>query len=341
MVLCVKVKLEDAQAMREYLKENELFLEGYRYGKDKSYLYFPVKEKFDGSKFVEYEALETPQRQQLKDLLAEKLSGEEIHLVRSAHDSVGSIAIMEIPPELESKEKLIGETLLSLNKNITTVLKKVGGHEGELRLQQYQCIAGEDTRETVVIENGVRLKIDVEAVYYSVRTATERKRVAMQVKSGERVLVMFSGAAPYPCVISKLSEASEIVGVELNERGHELGILNVEMNKLSNVVLIQGDVREVVPELKEKGAVFDRIVMPLPHTGSDFLDVAFSVAKKGTVIHMYDFENEGAFELAAKKVQDAANREGVGVEIKDIVACGQHSPRFFRVCVDFEVLLKP
>jgi hypothetical protein len=33
--------------------------------------------------------------------------------------------------------------------------------------------------------------------------STERKRISELVKPGEKVLVMFSGAAPYVCVIAK------------------------------------------------------------------------------------------------------------------------------------------
>jgi tRNA G37 N-methylase Trm5 len=127
------------------------------------------------------------------------------------------------------------------------------------------------------------------------------------------------------------------VGIELNERGHELGVENVQLNKLSNVVLVQGDVKTVIPDFVEKGIVFDRIIMPLPHTGNDFLDEAFAVAKKGTVVHLYDFEKEGEFEKGADKAQDAAKRNKKKITILDIVPSGQHSPHTFRVCVDFVI----
>ncbi len=340
MVLCVKTKLAAAEKVRSYLVERSLFLRGYASAKDGEHIFFPVTERFESAlpvTFVERALEEGVKKESLKDALRGELTDEESARLKTSMDQVGSIAIIEVDPTLEPKETLIAEKILEKNRNITTVLKKRGGHEGELRLQRYAFLAGEDTRETIVQENGVRLKIDVEAVYYSVRSATERKRIASLVRKGERVLVMFSGAAPYCCVIAKNSEAEEVVGIELNEKGHELGVENLRLNKLRNVILVHDDVRGAVPVFAEKGLAFDRIVMPLPHTGHDFLDEAFLVAKKGTVIHLYDFEVEGEFERAAEKARAGAKRNERRIEVLGIVPSGQHSPRVYRVCVDLAV----
>ncbi len=341
MVLCVKAAMKDAQRVKQHLYGHGLFDRGYRHGKEGGFVLFPVTGRFRSSlpvTFVERELEEAPAKGGLKERLADALTEEERDSLTSSFDIVGSIAILEIDEALLPKERLIAAAILADNRNVTTVLKKAGGHAGELRVQKMAFLAGIDTRETVVVENGVRLRIDVEGVYYSVRSATERKRIASLVRPGERVLVMFSGAAPYCCVIAKRTEAAEIVGIELNEKGHELGLVNVKLNKLKNVVLINDDVRDAVPMLAEKGIAFDRIVMPLPHTGHDFLDEAFSVAHRGTVIHLYDFEREGEFEKAAEKAEAAAKRNNRTIRVLGIVPSGQHSPRVFRVCVDFEML---
>ena len=341
MVLCAKVALKEAERSKRYIRERGLLLNGFRHAKGADYLLLPVAKRFKAAFDVSFEErdLESVERKnRLKDRLKGELSVAELEKLKSSFDVVGSIAILEVNEELREKERLLAETILAAYKNIKTVLKKGGGHEGELRLQRMSLLAGEDTRETVTQENGVRLKINVEEVYYSVRSATERKRIASLVKPGERVLVMFSGAAPYCCVIAKNTAASEIVGIELNEKGHELGLENVRLNKLKNVVLIQGDVKEVVPSLVENDVSFDRIVMPLPHTGHDFLDEAFAVAHKGTVIHLYDFEREGEFAKATEKVEASGKRNGREIKVLRTVPSGQHSPRVFRLCVDFELL---
>lgn len=340
MVLCVRTSLRDAERVKRLLRERELLLDRYAPEKEARHLFLPVTREFESDPpltFVTRDLKERPGKRDLRTLLEGKLTPEEEERLKTAFDIVGSIALVEVDEELRPKERLIAEAILAGNPSIRTVLKKLGGHEGELRLQRYAHLAGEDTRETIVHENGVRLKVDVEAVYYSVRSATERKRIASLVTPGERVLVMFSGAAPYCCVIAKNTSASEVVGIELNERGHELGVENARLNKLTNVVLIHGDVRDAAPALHEQGIDFDRIVMPLPHTGHDFLDEAFLVARPGTVIHLYDFEAEGEFEQGAAKARAAAARNGRTIEVLGITPSGQHSPRVYRVCVDFKV----
>jgi len=341
MVLCVKAALKDAERVKKHLYQHELLDTKYRHVKQPGCILFPVTQRFSSKlpiEFVEHEIAPVPVTGRLKAVLGDGLTAAEKARVTSSFDIVGSIAIVEIEPELEEKKTLIAETILANNKSVTTVLQKAGGHVGELRVQRMAYLAGVDTRETIVVENGVRLKINVEEVYYSVRSATERKRIASLVKAGERVLVMFSGAAPFCCVIAKHTAASEIVGIELNEKGHELGVESVRLNKLKNVVLINDDVKHATPILAEKGITFDRIVMPLPHTGHDFLDEAFSVAHKGTTIHLYDFEREDEFQKAAEKAEDGAKRNKRKIKILGIVPSGQHSPRVFRVCVDFDVL---
>lgn len=271
----------------------------------------------------------------LRTALKGKIPAADLSKLKTAFDQVGSIAILEIDDDLKKHQKMAAKELLRLHKNITTVVKKSGIHEGELRLQKVTWLAGKRTKETVHKESGIRLKLNVEKVYFSVRLGTERLRIAKLVKPGENILVMFSGCAPYPCVLARNTKANEIVGIELNPEGHGYGLENVKLNKLKNVTLIQGDVRKEVPALRR---TFDRIIMPLPHGADTFLDVAFSAAKKGTVIHFYDFLDENNIpDGAVAKIKSVANEAGKKVHILHWNKCGSNAPRKWRVCVDVEV----
>ena len=146
---------------------------------------------------------------------------------------------------------------------------------------------------------------------------------------------MFSGAAPYPCVLSKNTNAKHIVGVEINPEGHKFGLENVKKNKLENVDLYCGDVRAVVPTLNE---TYDRIIMPLPKTAEEFLDVALPVAKKGCAIHLYGFYHIDNFDKAEKEIAKYCERFNKKYKILEIVKAGQQSPQTFRICVDFKIL---
>ena len=60
----------------------------------------------------------------LKESLKNKLTEKQLTLVPSSYDMVGDLAIFsDFPKELKNKEKMIGNALLNLNKNIKVVLK--------------------------------------------------------------------------------------------------------------------------------------------------------------------------------------------------------------------------
>ena len=60
----------------------------------------------------------------LEDALADVLSPDEIALLPRAFDSVGDIAILEIPDELVHRERMIGEAFLKVHPSFNTVLAK-------------------------------------------------------------------------------------------------------------------------------------------------------------------------------------------------------------------------
>ena len=271
-----------------------------------------------------------------KELLKSKLSKKEHEILPSAFDTMGSIIIIDIPKELNKRAKLIGNALLKANSSIRTVLKKASSHEGTFRTQKMVVIAGKKSKQTLYVENGVKLKLDVEKVYFSSRLGTERKRINGLVKPGEEVLVMFSGCGPYVFNIAKNTKASHVYGVEINPVGHKYALINKELNHAVNTTLIKGDVKKIVPGLKKR---FDRILMPLPKSAEDFLDTALMASKKGTIIHFYDFlDEEDIPKKAVAKIDKACKKAKRNYNVLRWVKCGQHSPRTFRICVDVEIL---
>jgi tRNA (guanine37-N1)-methyltransferase len=321
-MFAAKVPCKDAEKIKQYLIETENLSPLYKVISKNGFVYFPLASKAKFKKKYAVVSAALKKREQKEKL-------------KIAFDHVGTIAIVEVDRALVKKEKYIGKAILDSVPSVKTVLKKEGRHEGEFRTQNMKLLAGVNTRETMHRENGVSLWLDVEKVYFSPRLSNERKRIMQLVKPNEIILVMFSGCGVYPCVLAKNTAAKEIYGVELNPIGHQYGVRNVSINKLKNVKLYLGDVREVVPKLKK---TFDRILMPLPKSSEEFLDVALAVAKKGTVIHCYDFLHEDHFQEAVKKIEKACIVAGKKSKIFSIFKCGQHSPHIYRICVDFVVV---
>ena len=272
----------------------------------------------------------------LKQLLKDKLSEEELGLVPSSFDIVGSILIFsDFPKELKKKEKIIAETLLKELKPVKTICKKTGKYSGVYRTPKLKIIAGEKTKQTVHKENGILLNLDVEKVYFSTRSGNERLRISQQVKKGEEILVMFSGCAPFPCVMAKNSLPKLIMGIEINPTAHNYALENLKLNKLTQIGLIKGDVRKVLKKINKK---FDRILMPLPKNAENYLDAALTNAKKGTIIHLYQFLNEKDFDKSKKTIEKACHKAKKKFKILDLVKCGHFGPGIYRVCIDFKII---
>jgi tRNA (guanine37-N1)-methyltransferase len=272
----------------------------------------------------------------LKELLKGKLTKAEFALVPSSYDMLGDLAIFsDFPKELKNKEYLIAGQLLKLNKNIKVVLKKTKKYSGKFRTPKLKIIAGEKRKETELKENNARFRLNPEKAYFSVRLATERKRIADQVKKGEQILAMFSGIGVYPIVISKNKDPKEIVSIEINPIACKYQKENILLNKISNIRLYKGDVKKIVPLLKMK---FDRILMPLPRGAEDYLKTALKSAKKGTIIHFYDFLHETEFKKAEEKIKKSCKKSRKKCKIIRTIRCGQFGPGIYRICVDFKLI---
>ncbi len=261
----------------------------------------------------------------LKQALADKLTKKELSSVPSSFDIIGDIAIFNnLSPQLKKREKLIAETLMSLHTNIRTVAKKSGKFSGKLRTPKITIIAGEKKKETTYKENNCLFRLNIEKCYFSPRLSSERLRIANAVKKGESVLVMFSGVAPYPCVIAKNSRPKEVYGIELNKSAHKYAEENVKLNKIKNMFLIQGDVKKIMPKLSKR---FDRIIMPLPKDSPTYLDMALKKIKPKGTIHLYLFAKEEEF----KQIIQVYRKKFSSVKL---TACGFYSPYVHRICLD-------
>jgi len=272
----------------------------------------------------------------LREALKNKLSTKELLLLPRGYDIIGNIAIIEVPKELAKKEKVIAGLLMKEHPNIKTVLKKAGRIKGRLRTRKLKHVLGIKTKETIYAENNCRMKLNIETCYFSPRIANERQEIAKQIKKNDKVLVLFSGVGPFGLVIAKNSKAKEVLMIELNREATKYAQENIRINKLSNIQALQGDVKKVIPRLKEK---FDKIVMARAQLKETFLKDAFKVAKKGTIIYFHDFLKEDSIpDEAIKKIQRAAKLAKKRIKILAWKKCSEIAPYKFRIRIDFQVI---
>ncbi|MBW2983742.1 class I SAM-dependent methyltransferase family protein [Candidatus Woesearchaeota archaeon] len=272
----------------------------------------------------------------LRNSLKKKLTEKELKLLPSSYDVVGDILIFaDFPEELVKKEKIIAKKLLEQQKHVKVVCKKIGKYSGKYRTPKLKIIAGEKRKETTHKENAVSMRLNVESCYFSPRLSNERKRIADLVKKNEEILIMFAGVSPYSLVIAKNSKPKIIYAIEINPKAHKYALENVKLNKLEQKIkLSKGDVRKIVPKLNKR---FDRVAMPLPKGGENYLDLALKAVKKKGMVHFYDFLHENNFHEAIEKVDLACRKTKKKYKILKLVKCGQFGPGIFRICIDFKV----
>lgn len=272
----------------------------------------------------------------LKNILGKKLSKKDIEMVPSSFDVIGDIIIFsDFPKGLSKKEKIIGKEILKNFKQIKSIFKKTKKYSGKFRTPKLKLLSGENNKETIHKENNVSLKLNVEKVYFSPRLSEERKRIFKQIKNDGTVLVMFSGCSIYPLVIAKNSNVKKIYGIEINPTAHKYALENLKLNKINNVKLLLGDVKEEIPKFNKK---FSRIIMPLPQGAENFLNLALNKIKRNGIIHFYNFSEENKYENIIKIINKECKKRNKKCKILNIVKCGQFSPRVFRICVDFKVM---
>lgn len=206
-----------------------------------------------------------------------------------ALDIVGDIAIIEIPAELKAHERLIGEAILTVHKNVRTVLAKAGAVSGTYRLREFEVVAGENKTATLHKEYGCKYHFDIAKAYFSPRLSQEHKRVASLVKKSETVVDLFAGVGPFSVLIAKNNAEAKVYAVDINPEAIEFLERNIRLNRVENrVIPIQGDARRAVEE--RLMGVADRVVMNLPGKAIEFVDTACRAIKPaGGMVHYYAF----------------------------------------------------
>lgn len=279
----------------------------------------------------------------LKEALALKLPKKEAEFATNAYDSFGNIAVIEIPRELNKRKKLIGATLIELNPRFETVCSIESNHEGKYRVQKIKVIAGKKQTVATYKESGCTFLIPLGKVFFSPRLGGERTRIASMIQPSELVGCWFSGVGPYPIVFAKNSPGAKFIAIELNPVAHKYALKNAELNKVNKdfdkgkerVVFIKGDVKKVAKKFKRK---FDRLAMPLPHTGYQFLAEAFSCIKSNGMIHFYEIVIKDDFATPESQIHDAAKKAKRKIEIVRKSRVRQFSPVKEQVVFDIFVL---
>jgi len=239
-------------------------------------------------------------------------------VVLPRHELVGGIAIMQ-ERDVEEAQKI-----LASRPSLHTIVYAKGEVSGEYRTREFEVLAGAPATRTDVIEYGHRFHVDLAAAYFSARLSSERQRILQQTGRNETVLDMFAGVGPF--AITLAVRAALVVACDLNPKAVELMLENIAQNRTKNVLPVLADARRlagIFPWL------FDRIVMNLPLSGTEFLPEAFRLCKAGGMIHFYSLVSEEGEHLSCI--------QGLGGEVIAERVVRSYSPGQWHAVYDVRV----
>jgi tRNA (guanine37-N1)-methyltransferase len=275
----------------------------------------------------------------IREMLKGKLTKKELEILPSSFDIIGNkdkaVAIIDIPEKLIRKKGMIARALMKKHKNVKSVLLKQSPRKGVYRTYDMKLISGDSNTEVMHVENGCRFLLDPRKVYFSQREATERQRIIEKIKDNENVMVFFAGIGPFAIEIAKKTKAGNVIGIEINPKAVDYFEKNVELNKIKNITIIEGDVRN---EAKHFYGMCDRVLMPLPEKSIEFLDDAVKCLKKSGFCHMYCFSDENKIADAKKKIRAVARKNRIKIKFTGMQRVLPYGPAIYKYRVDFQVL---
>ncbi len=249
-------------------------------------------------------------------------------MLHRSFDIIGNkekaIAIVNFSP----CSKKFANEIMKRHKNVKTVLENVSPREGVYRTRKYKIVAGSRNTEVIHIESGFRFSLDIRKVYFSQREGTERQRIAKLIKKGETVMVFFAGVGPFAIVAAK--KAKKVIGIEINPDAVKYFKKNIILNKLNNIEVVLGDVKQKAKKYYRK---CDRVLMPLPESSLSYLEEAVKCLKPGGVCHFYFFSTENEIKKIKKEIKNIAK-----VRFLKLQRVLPYGPRIWKMRLDFKLL---
>jgi tRNA (guanine37-N1)-methyltransferase len=280
-------------------------------------------------------------RKRLRKTLSNVLSPEDLSKVYNSFDIIGDIAIIRSPSASPVDPHAAAKAIMSVHKNVKTVLLQASPVAGELRLRRLTYVAGENKTRTVHREHGCLFSVDVAESYFSPRLSHERMRIARLVEPSETVVNMFAGVGCFSIIIAKHSGAAKVFSIDLNPEAVQFMKENIRLNRVyDRVTPLLGDAREIINNQLQH--VADRVLMPLPEKALEYLPSAVSALKpSGGWIHLYDFEHaaktENPAEKAKLKVTEALAASGVEFEVPCVRVVRSTGPNWYQLAADVHI----
>lgn len=198
------------------------------------------------------------------------------------YERLGHVLVIRLPEPLLPYRKAIAKAYAKVLKARTVLLEK-GIIRGVERRPDVELLFGTET-ETTHSESGILYRLDPTKVMFSSGNFDEKLRMASLDCRGETVVDMFAGIGYFTMPLAAKAHAERAIACEINPEAVRFLRMNIELNRVGDVVTVfEGDNRGLPGE-----GFADRVVMGYVNVTWQFLPKAFSLVKKGGMIHYQD-----------------------------------------------------
>lgn len=265
----------------------------------------------------------------VQDALKNKIPDKLFYMVPKSYDIIGNIAIVEFNQfnELENEEintfKIsIAKAIKKVNKNVNVIYEKGSEISGKYRLRELNFLHGVDKSETIHKENNCFFKLDIKKTFFSPRLVYERNRIASKnFREDEIIIDLFAGVGTFPIQIAKNHDI-KIITFDINPYAYFYLNENIKLNKIKGKIISNNlDVKILLDPLNKLGNSLknsvDRIIMNLPESSIDFIDVVcFLMKNSGGILHFYQFsEKPNPIEKSLQSLNKKLNLYNWSIEL--------------------------
>ena len=155
----VRIPKQRAEAAKNELQDDGVLDTALQPVTQQDHIVFPVTDDYEGETVeASFESFTTTKT--FREAVTPFLTDEEQEVFIHSYDTVGSIAIIQVPDELAEKEDTIGQALLDAQPSIRTVRSRNTERGGHHRLRPTNLLAREDPLITVHVVHSVKLDSD-------------------------------------------------------------------------------------------------------------------------------------------------------------------------------------
>ena len=93
-------------------------------------------------------------RKRLRDVLADRLSSEELRKVYNSYDVIGDVAVIRLREEIADKAEVIAKAIMETQSKVKTILRQTSPVSDVYRIRKLEWVLGEIKKALSHVEEG-------------------------------------------------------------------------------------------------------------------------------------------------------------------------------------------